>query len=67
MGLWIGGWLDEPASTSPPIISLILLKPVRTTEQYCAWLSTTCSSRDSMYSRKVGSQVLGITERVSNL
>jgi len=67
VGVWEQSSVSLPASTSPPIIILILPKPVRTMEQYCAWLSTIWSSRDSMYSREVRSQGSGTKDSVSNL
>lgn len=44
-----------PASTSPPMTIRTLPIPVRTTEQYCALLFTTSSSRRSISAREVGS------------
>ena len=55
------------ASTSPPRQSTVLPIPVRTTEQYCSLLQTTCSSRLSINSREVLPKISGMVERVSNL
>lgn len=65
--VWHCAWSNSPASTSPPMISLALPIPVRTTEQYWALLLTTRSSRVSMNSRVVGSHWSGSSDRVSNL
>ena len=55
------------ASTSPPRIIFSMPMRVFTTEQYCARLFTTISSRPSMYSLDVGSHWSGIVAKVSNL